>query len=269
MLAVTYQSNRESPWHRVLRALTRTGLLGIVTLALITLFAAVPVQAQGVRIERSSDSATERPRRDATDARPSPDNTLNFSRAAAKPPLPLRAPVVGPVLKASSWEWNAVEKWTTAFLPDPAKHNPDFKIPDEERWIHVDLSTQTLVAYERDRPIRAFIISSGLPNTPTVVGEFRIGTKVRAQTMDGGDPELGNDYFLPNVEWVQYFFQDYGLHGTYWHQDFGQPKSHGCVNMTNTDAKWLFDWAGPVWDGESVWQKSTPDNPGTLVIVEE
>ena len=76
-------------------------------------------------------------------------------------------------------------------------------------------------------------------------------------------------YNLPGVKWVQYFFEDYGFHGTYWHSNFGQPMSHGCVNMTDSDAKWLFDWAGPVWDGETVWYGSSAENPGTLVIVTE
>ena len=190
-----------------------------------------------------------------------------FYRPFAMPPLPFSRPQVGPLIKRPIA--NSVDTWTTAFIPADGKFTPDFETPDEERWIRVDLSEQLLFAYERDKPVRAFVISSGLPRTPTVTGEFRIRMKVRSQTMSGGSEEFGNAYSLPNVQWVQYFHQDYGFHGTYWHNNFGNPMSHGCVNMTNTDAKWLFDWAGPVWDGESIWQKSTPDNPGTLVIVEE
>ena len=157
---------------------------------------------------------------------------------------------------------------TTAFVPQPGEWLPDFPIPDEERWIRVDLSAQTLIAYERDKPVRAFIISSGLPGTPTVTGEFRIRAKVRSQTMSGGSEELGTYYSLPNVQWVQYFYEDYGFHGSYWHNNFGNPMSHGCVNMTNADARWLFDWAGPEWDGRH-WMSSTESNQGTLVIVHE
>ena len=183
------------------------------------------------------------------------------------PPLPFREPQVGPVIKRGLP--NEVDKWTTAFVPQGDMLMPDFEMPDEERWIRIDLANQMLIAYEDGRPIRAFIISSGLPRTPTVTGEFRIRMKVRSQTMSGGDSALGNAYHLPNVQWVQYFHQDYGLHGTYWHNNFGNPMSHGCVNMTNSDARWLFDWAGPEWDSESsaVWQRSTPENQGTLVIV--
>jgi hypothetical protein len=75
-------------------------------------------------------------------------------------------------------------------------------------------------------------------------------------------------YNLPNVEWVQYFFEDYSFHGTYWHNDFGEPRSHGCVNMTNADAKWLFDWSMPAWNG-SEWQKVTAKEQGALVIIHE
>ncbi|MEZ4726872.1 MAG: L,D-transpeptidase [Caldilineaceae bacterium] len=76
-----------------------------------------------------------------------------------------------------------------------------------------------------------------------------------------------NYYYLPGVKWVQYFYQEYSFHGTYWHNNFGRPMSHGCLNMTNADAKWLFDWAGPVWDGKTTWYKSSEENPGTLIII--
>lgn len=133
----------------------------------------------------------------------------------------------------------------------------------DERWIRVDLGNQQVIAYEGMEPVRAFVVSTGLPIYPTVTGEFRIRMKVSEQTMSG------EGYYLPGVKWVQYFYEDYGFHGTYWHEDFGIPKSHGCVNMTNADAKWLFDWAGPVWDQETVWFRPTADNPGTLVLVHE
>ena len=145
-------------------------------------------------------------------------------------------------------------------VPEP------FIFPDigvGERWIRVDLGNQQVIAYEGIEPVRAFVVSTGLPNYPTVTGEFRIRMKVSEQTMSG------EDYYLPGVKWVQYFYEDYGFHGTYWHEDFGIPKSHGCVNMTNADAKWLFDWAGPVWDQETVWFRPTAENPGTLVLVHE
>ncbi len=166
------------------------------------------------------------------------------------PPLPLFTPQLGPPLTYG--------------------YHQDLAFPTTtEKWIDVDLSEQRVLAYEGITPVRAFIVSTGLPATPTVQGKFRIRLKVRAQTMSGGSPAYGY-YNLPNVQWVQYFYEGYSFHGTYWHNNFGQPMSHGCVNMTNAEAQWLFDWAGPTWDAQGGgWQKPTKANPGTLVVVHE
>lgn len=184
------------------------------------------------------------------------------------PPLPNFRPQVGPVIK-HGYPYD-VNRWTTAFIPKSLDNLTPIEMPtSEDRWIRVDLSEQVVIAYEGDRPIRGFVISSGLPRTPTVTGTFRIRAKVSSQNMSGGDRASDNYYDLDNVQWVQYFFEDYSFHGTYWHNDFGIPRSHGCLNMTITDAKWLFDWAGPAWDGYTTWYHSSVDNPGTLVIVHE
>ena len=106
-----------------------------------------------------------------------------------------------------------------------------------ERWIDVDLSNQKLVAYEGDTPVYWVTVSTGLPGTPTVTGQYRIYVKYPAQTMSGPG------YYLPDVPYVMYFYQGYGIHGTYWHSNFGQPMSHGCVNTPTPDAEWLYQWA--------------------------
>jgi len=103
--------------------------------------------------------------------------------------------------------------------------------------IVIDLSEQTLTAYENTTPVLSVLISAGLPYTPTPIGEFAIYEKLRSQTM------VGPGYRLPNVQYVAYFYRSYAIHGTYWHNNFGHPMSHGCVNMTNADAQWLYDWA--------------------------
>jgi lipoprotein-anchoring transpeptidase ErfK/SrfK len=194
--------------------------------------------------------------------------TIPAGKAELLPPLPFTGPQVGPIIKQGFA--NDVERWTTAFIPRDLDNLTPIEFPEtEERWIRVDLSEQVVIAYERDRPVRGFVISSGLPRTPTVTGTYRIRTKVQSQTMTGGNRAAGNYYDLDNVQWVQYFYEDYSFHGTYWHKNFGQPMSHGCLNMTISDAKWLFDWADPQWDGQSVWYRSTADNPGTLVIIHE
>ncbi len=189
---------------------------------------------------------------------------------AVAPPPPAAAPQVGPVIKR--YYADEIDRRTTAFLPaglDQYELTPIDMPETDEPWVRVDLSEQLLVAYRGARPVRAFVISSGLPKTPTVTGTFHVRAKVRSQLMDGGDPALGNDYYLPNVEWVQYFFEDYAFHGTYWHNSFGSPRSHGCINMTNADAKWLWEFLGPEWNGVNYWMNSTTDNPGSLVIVHE
>jgi lipoprotein-anchoring transpeptidase ErfK/SrfK len=110
-----------------------------------------------------------------------------------------------------------------------------------ERWIAVNLTTQTLTAYEGNTAVRSTLISSGLPRTPTVTGQFRIYLRYRSQDMDGY--RLGYNYYLRDVPYVQYFYGNYGLHGTYWHNNFGRPMSHGCVNLPTPEAEWLFNWA--------------------------
>jgi len=194
--------------------------------------------------------------------------TVLISKYNTVPPLLYPGPLVGPIINRSNQD--DVDLRTTAFIPRDLSMLTPIDMPKHVgKWIRVDLSEQTLIVYEGDQPIRGFIVSTGLPGTPTVTGTFHIRMKARSQRMEGGSPALGNYYNLPNVQWVQYFYEDYGFHGTYWHNNFGHPMSHGCVNMTNADAKWLWDWASPKWDGKSIWHSSTDDDPGTLVIVHQ
>jgi lipoprotein-anchoring transpeptidase ErfK/SrfK len=104
------------------------------------------------------------------------------------------------------------------------------------RWIDVDLTHQTLVAYQGDEVARTMLVSTGLDRTPTPVGLFRIQSKMRYDDM------RGSDYYLRNVPYVMYFYKGYGLHGTYWHANFGHPMSHGCINLPTEEAKWLYYW---------------------------
>ncbi len=101
----------------------------------------------------------------------------------------------------------------------------------------IDLSEQMLYAYEGDTLVRSTLVSTGLPQTPTVVGTFYIYLRYQSQRM------RGPGYDLPNVPYVMYFYQGYGLHGTYWHNNFGSPMSHGCVNMPTVEAEWAYNWA--------------------------
>ena len=109
------------------------------------------------------------------------------------------------------------------------------------KWIDVSLSRQTLVAYEGQTPVLTSWVSSGLGRTPTVTGTYRVYLKYRSQTMRGNI--LGELYEVPNVPDVMYFYSGYALHGAYWHNNFGRPMSHGCVNLPLGIAKQLFQWA--------------------------
>lgn len=104
------------------------------------------------------------------------------------------------------------------------------------KQIIVDLSDSRIYAYEDGQLLRSVVVSTGLPATPTVQGDFTIWHRTPAQTMSGPG------YYLPNVQWVQYFYQGYGIHGTYWHNNFGQPMSRGCVNLPNHEAEWFYNF---------------------------
>lgn len=108
---------------------------------------------------------------------------------------------------------------------------------NEGRWIDIDLSEQSVIAYEGEMPVKSFVVSTGTRIHPTVTGQFRIYIKLRST------PMAGPGYYLPGVPFTMYFYKGYGLHGTYWHNNFGTPMSHGCVNMRTPDAEWLFNFA--------------------------
>jgi len=121
-------------------------------------------------------------------------------------------------------------------LTVPAPEIP-LNITQDERWIDVDLTNQRTYAFEGSTLIRTFIVSTGTQYHPTVTGQYHIYIKYRYIDM------AGPGYYLPDVPYTMYFYKGYSLHGTYWHDNFGQPMSHGCVNMTIPDSEWLFYWA--------------------------
>jgi lipoprotein-anchoring transpeptidase ErfK/SrfK len=123
---------------------------------------------------------------------------------------------------------------TPTLSPEPPTAMPAL---GGERWILVDLSDQRVTPYEGQTPVQSFLVSTGTLWTPTVLGDYHIYVKYPAADM------AGPGYYLPSVPYVMYFYQGYGLHGTYWHDNFGTPMSHGCVNLRTEDAAWLFDWA--------------------------
>lgn len=148
---------------------------------------------------------------------------------------------------------------------------PKFVLGDsnEEKHIFVNLINQTLYAYEGNRLIYEFPVSTGKWwETPT--GDFTIWYKIKYTRMSGGS---GNTYYnLPNVPFTMFFYNEdvpqargFAIHGAYWHNNFGYPMSHGCINMRIEDAEKLFAWADPPVPDHSL--RASKDNPGTKVTV--
>lgn len=137
---------------------------------------------------------------------------------------------------AQSDDPNAPE--STALLPVVALDQPlGAGLPDGERRIEVDLSEQMLTAWQGEAIVLQTIVSTGRAEYPTVIGTWPIRVKYVSTRM------IGPGYDTPNVPWTMYFHWGYAIHGAYWHNDFGTPVSHGCVNMRPAEAKLLFDWA--------------------------
>lgn len=143
----------------------------------------------------------------------------------------------------------------------------------EEKWIEVDLSEQKLRAWEGDKLFLETLVSTGLPWWPTPTGEFKIWTKFRYTKMEGGEGK--HYYYLPNVPFVMFFegsgisgYKGYSLHGTYWHSDFGNRRSHGCVNLPTSVAEKLYYWTTPALEDKKS-MRATNDNPGTRIVIHE
>ncbi|TFG72817.1 MAG: LysM peptidoglycan-binding domain-containing protein [Anaerolineales bacterium] len=109
--------------------------------------------------------------------------------------------------------------------------------PNSGKWIDVNLSQQRITAYEGQTAVYSALVSTGTWQHPTVVGTYSINVKYRYTPMSGPG------YYLPNVPHTMYFYGGYAIHGAYWHNNFGTPMSHGCVNLSLGDAEWFYNWA--------------------------
>jgi len=148
------------------------------------------------------------------------------------------------IVQGARWYQIGEDRWVyggwvgvARFKPRPALIRPD------ERWVGVNLREQTLVAYEGDQPVYAALVATGLPQTPTVRGIFRTWLRLKWGKMAGGSYATGGYYYLEDVTWTMYFYRGYALHTAYWHDAFGRPRSHGCVNLSPYDAWWIFQWS--------------------------
>lgn len=150
------------------------------------------------------------------------------------------------------------------------KTTPPADLKPGEKWIDVAIKSETLVAYEGDKPVFATLISAGKDGVQvkapfaTVQGTFRVREKHIAATMDGDT--AGELYSIDDVPYIEYFHASFALHGAFWHSDFGRVRSHGCVNLSPSDAKRVFMWTEPQvpagW--HAVWADDA--HPGTRVI---
>ena len=144
----------------------------------------------------------------------------------------------------------AIPTYLSQLLNPPAStFSPVLGVNNSNKRIEVDLTQQRLYAYEGDRQIYTYLISSGKWGK-TPVGDFNIWIKLHSTKMTGGSKALHTYYNLPNVPYVMYFYnaqipkqQGYGIHGAYWHNNFGHPMSHGCVNMRPDEAGIVYNWA--------------------------
>ncbi len=144
-----------------------------------------------------------------------------------------------PVVEAVAGAEIIVDTPTPEYVAPPtaAAPAPVASVGNGVRWFDVDLSDQMMYAYEGDTLIRSFVVSTGLWQTPTLTGRFKVWIKLKSAPMSGPG------YYLPDVPNIMYYDGDYGIHGAYWHNNFGVPMSHGCVNLNLLDAEWAYNFA--------------------------
>lgn len=155
--------------------------------------------------------------------------------------------------------------------------SPD--VPPDQKYVYVSIGQQTLTCYEYEVPVFATRIASGTTffdaegqprSFRTPYGTHKVGRKTPSRHMVGG--EVINDrYDLPGVPWCTFFTASgAAIHGTYWHNDYGHPRSHGCVNVTNDAAKWIYRWVNPYASPHHYWHVTDEDDyeQATRIIVE-
>jgi len=157
-----------------------------------------------------------------------PSPTFTETPTSTPSPVPTETQTPIPTATQSSVEDqpnNPVE----VYLPSGVKKG--------EIWIDVDLTNQQLHVYKGKNLLSTYIVSTGTWRTPTVTGQYRIYVKYPSANM------AGPGYYLPSVPYVMYFYEGYGIHGTYWHNNFGTPMSHGCINLQTDHAEWVYNKA--------------------------
>lgn len=188
-------------------------------------------------------------------------------------PLKYRYHQVGDVdyfqLKDGEWIRDRFVRMTT-----PGKRPAE--VGPNERWVDIDISEQTLVVFEGDRPVYATLLSSGRESKEkakdhsTPRGMWRVREKHLAATMDGDGSAAGDlPYSIEDVPYIMYFHKSYATHGAFWHRNFGMQMSHGCVNLAPLDAKWLFFYADPQVPEGIHGNWSNASSPGSMIVVHD
>jgi lipoprotein-anchoring transpeptidase ErfK/SrfK len=203
-------------------------------------------QALGLLGVRSIGNPVVVAQADLDKATRTPTSTSTSTPTPTFTPTPTDTPTTTPTITPTATKTRRPTKTPTPTkkptkkAPAQAPSNDIAHLPavaSSENWVDVNLSRQAAYAYTGHKLIRSFLVSTGTWLHPTVTGEFYIYVKYRYADMSGPG------YYLPNVPYVMYFYKGYGLHGTYWHNNFGTPMSHGCINFSIPDAAWLFDFA--------------------------
>lgn len=159
-------------------------------------------------------------------------------------------------------EWlDAAQVRVAALTPPPEQVGPN------ERWFDVDLDQQLLVAYEGTTPVYATMVSTGKKETPTETGIWRLWKKISETDMKGLSGE--DPYSVATVPWTQFYSPERGLalHASYWHDRFGIPRSHGCINLSPIDARWLYFWSEPVVPPGWTMTAGVLEAPGSVIRV--
>lgn len=188
-------------------------------------------------------------------------------RAAVTGSLPARSVVT--VLERSAdlawvrvadlaWVPRADLRVATIAAPPPG-------VGETERWFDVDLEDQVLVAYEGARPVYATLVSTGKRKhaTPTLIA--RVGSKLQTAHMTSDRP--GEAYSVADVPWTMFYDKNYALHTSYWHDGFGGPRSHGCINLSPRDARLLYRWSSPDVPAGWIAVYGSPASPGSVIRV--
>ena len=132
----------------------------------------------------------------------------------------------------------------------PAKRaEPPEGVGPTDRWIDIDIEKQVLVAYEGSTPMFATLVSTGrnTKQSKTPLGVFQIWVKLDYTDMDDIErTDIPKNYSIQDVPWVQFFKGSYGFHAAFWHNDFGRRRSHGCINLSPKDARYLFHFTQPI-----------------------